>query len=237
MLLYYIRHAEPIYSPDSLTEKGKKQAVSLAERLSNSDIDEIYSSSSNRALQTAEPLAKLLKKEIKILDFCNEEYVFQEFTVTENSNLKWAYHSENMLKLFSSEEVLKLGFRWYEHPAFKNCKFSDGIKRIGENTDKFLAELGYIHDTANHIYKAHNPNEKRIALFAHEGFSHVFLPYILDIPYPYLAKFEYEHSGISVIKFDTFSDNTAVARLLQYSSDAHLYAHGPDHLYNGNLKL
>ena len=55
----------------------------------------------------------------------------------------------------------------------------------------------------------------------------------MDITYPYFVKFEYEHSGISIIKFDAFSDNTAVARLLQYSSDAH----GPDLLYNGNLKL
>lgn len=59
----------------------------------------------------------------------------------------------------------------------------------------------------------------------------------LDIPYPYFAKFEYEHSGVSIIKFDTFSDNTAFAGLLQYSSDAHLYAHGPDDLYNGRLEL
>lgn len=68
MLLYFIRHGDPIYNPDSLTEKGKIQAEALSNRLVNSKIDRIYCSSSARAIQTAEPTAKKLGKEIEILD-------------------------------------------------------------------------------------------------------------------------------------------------------------------------
>lgn len=33
MILYYIRHADPIYDPDSLTPLGIRQAEALAKRL------------------------------------------------------------------------------------------------------------------------------------------------------------------------------------------------------------
>ena len=56
MILYYIRHGEPIYDPDCLTELGHKQADAVSKRLALYGVDEIYSSTSIRARQTAEPL-------------------------------------------------------------------------------------------------------------------------------------------------------------------------------------
>ncbi|MBQ1206574.1 MAG: histidine phosphatase family protein, partial [Clostridia bacterium] len=55
MLLYVIRHGDPIYNPDSLTEKGKRQAEALARRLAVNGLDKIYSSPLVRAQQTAQP--------------------------------------------------------------------------------------------------------------------------------------------------------------------------------------
>ena len=72
MLLYYIRHGDPIYSPDSLTPLGEEQAESVARRLSRFGVDEIYSSPSNRAMRTADATCRLLGKEMHTLDFLNE---------------------------------------------------------------------------------------------------------------------------------------------------------------------
>ena len=47
MLLFYIRHGDPIYNPDSLTPLGHRQAEAVAKRLALYGIDEIYASSSN----------------------------------------------------------------------------------------------------------------------------------------------------------------------------------------------
>ena len=66
MLLFYVRHGDPIYSPDSLTPLGHEQAKALAKRLLPHGIDEIYSSPTKRAQLTATPIAELLKKEIKM---------------------------------------------------------------------------------------------------------------------------------------------------------------------------
>ena len=41
MILYYLRHGDPIYSPDSLTPLGHEQAKALAKRLATYGLDEI----------------------------------------------------------------------------------------------------------------------------------------------------------------------------------------------------
>ena len=76
MILYYIRHGDPIYNPDSLTELGHKQAKALSDRLKLYGLDEVYVSSSNRARQTAEPTCFALGKEPIVLDWANEAYVW-----------------------------------------------------------------------------------------------------------------------------------------------------------------
>ena len=72
MLLFYVRHGDPIYDPDSLTPLGERQAESVAKRLALFGIDEIYASTSTRAIQTAQPLCELLGKKLTTLDFLNE---------------------------------------------------------------------------------------------------------------------------------------------------------------------
>lgn len=57
MLLYIIRHGDPIYAPDSLTPKGHLQAAALAKRLAVHGLDKIFASPLVRAQQTAKPPA------------------------------------------------------------------------------------------------------------------------------------------------------------------------------------
>ena len=58
MLLYIVRHGDPIYVTDTLTERGKKQAEAVGKRIYDSGINVIYSSPMGRARETAEPACK-----------------------------------------------------------------------------------------------------------------------------------------------------------------------------------
>ena len=53
MKLLIIRHGDPDYSIDSLTEKGWKEAEYLSEKLVKLDIKDIYVSPKGRAKDTA----------------------------------------------------------------------------------------------------------------------------------------------------------------------------------------
>ena len=72
MLLYIVRHGDPVYSTDSLTERGKLQAEAVGKRIFDSKINKIYSSPMGRARMTAEPAARLLGLDINIEDWAYE---------------------------------------------------------------------------------------------------------------------------------------------------------------------
>ena len=65
MLLFFLRHGDPIYSPDSLTPLGRRQAEALARRLARYGVNQIFASSSKRAMETAQPACEMMKKEMK----------------------------------------------------------------------------------------------------------------------------------------------------------------------------
>ena len=58
MKLLIIRHAEPDYAHDSLTEKGFREAELLSEKLAQSSITDLYCSPMGRAQRTAKPTAE-----------------------------------------------------------------------------------------------------------------------------------------------------------------------------------
>ena len=232
MLLFYIRHGDPTYAPDSLTPLGERQAEAAAKRLALFGIDEIYSSTSKRAQLTAKPTAELLKKDIKLLDFCNESYVWKEFSIDDEDGCNWIFYKPQFRRKLASSEVTLLGDRWYEFPDFQKFKFKEGVQRVNRELDGFIAGLGYEHDREKRVYRAISPNDKRIALFAHQGFGISFLSSVLDIPYPIIANhFDMCHSGMTVIEFCK-EDGITIPKALSISNDAHIYREGLPMTYN-----
>ncbi|MBQ2890264.1 MAG: histidine phosphatase family protein, partial [Clostridia bacterium] len=110
MLLYIIRHGEPVYNPNGLTQMGQEQAEAIAKRLSLHGIDKIYASPLKRARMTAEPLAKLLNKEVIIEEFMCEEKAGESFCVKdEKGEDKWMFLIEKYRREMQSKRILDLG--------------------------------------------------------------------------------------------------------------------------------
>lgn len=237
MLLFYIRHGDPVYHPDELTPLGKRQAEAVAKRLALYGIDHVYASTSNRAIQTAQPTCEILKKEMTLLDFANEGHAYDDFSIPDkDGNRIWAIAELETKRLFASSEMRRLGENWHTHPDLPACNFKGGYERIRRETDSFLASLGYEHIQNNGTYKITKSNNSRIALFAHCNFGIAFLSSILDIPYPvFCTHFNMGHTGITVINFQEEADGYASPQILTLSSDAHLYKEGLPTNYNNEL--
>ena len=224
MLLYYVRHGDPIYHPDSLTELGEAQAKALVKRLTLYGLDKIYCSTSIRAQRTAKPTCDALKKEPVLLDWTNEHYTWLEFTfLNEKGERDWFYCQDEYKVVFNSPEVRAMGNDWVNHPCFANSDCAKGLKRVEENAYAFLEELGFKYDSERCGYKVLKKNSDRVALFAHEGFGKVFLSVVLGIPYPYIAtSFGFGHSSVTVVYFDENKD-FVYPEVLQWSNDSHLF--------------
>ena len=90
--------------------------------------------------------------------------------------------------------------------------------------------LGYEHIREKNLYKAVQPNNDRVALFAHEGFGAAFLSCILDIPYPmFSVHFGLTHSSLTVIEFREMNDYV-IPLVMTSGNDSHLYH---EHLLTG----
>lgn len=237
MIFFYVRHGDPIYNPDQLTPLGQRQAEAVAKRLATFGIDRIYSSTSGRAQETAQPTCEITKKEKILLDFCHETHAWMEMTCMEEGRRRWLFDSMRMKRLFVSDEIRTMGFRWYEHPAFKDHDYRAGMERISKGTDELLASLGYEHDHDAHLYHATAPTDERVALFAHQGFGSLFLSCLLDIPYPaFCAHYDLQHTGMTVIEFRT-DDGIVIPRLLTFGNDSHLYRDGLPLNYNNRVRF
>lgn len=234
MLFYYIRHGEPIYDPDMLTERGRVEAAALGDKLAKTGLDKIYTSTSVRAMQTAEPACKLLSLEPERLDFANEHYAWLDFTLPKKDGTgdHWVFHDEEATALFASPEIRALGDRWYEHPYFAPYNFKNGIERVYREADSFFESLGYRHDRYTGKYTVIEKNDDRVALFAHQGFGLIFLSCVLDIPYPmFCTHFDMCHTGVTVIEFNERAGGECIPKVLTFSSDSHLYAKGLESNY------
>lgn len=255
MLLFFIRHGDPTYDPDELTPLGKRQAESLARRLARYGLDDIYVSSSNRAIETMQPTAEILKKEHTVLDWANEKYAYEEQSMpTEHGVSLWGFFIPEVQKVLMSKEVRKLGQEWYEHPFFKDTDFAKGHLRIKKQTRDFIAANGFEWDEEMGMYKNKNfvsskekyvydpsvkkssfNQDKRIALFAHHGFGTNFMSALLDIPFPQMClKFNFGHTGMTVIQFDE-SKEYVVPQVLTLGNDGHLLADNMPTSYNNTI--
>ena len=95
MIIYYVRRGDPIYDPDSLTELGHKQAEALVDRMVAINPDEIYASTSNRAILTAKPTCERLGTEPILLDFANESYAWADLALGKY----WLFQDKNIINL------------------------------------------------------------------------------------------------------------------------------------------
>ena len=62
MRLLIVRHGDPDYENDTLTQKGRREAALLAERLKKEDITALYTSPLGRAKDTCMYTARALGK-------------------------------------------------------------------------------------------------------------------------------------------------------------------------------
>ena len=207
MHLYYIRHGEPDYEHNVLTELGREEAETTSIELQKIHFDYIYSSSSNRAVQTASYLANKINKPIIPLDWAKEETIFEEmgFYDEEVGFYHWIFHSKRMLKKMNE---LANDINWYDDKAFLPTVKS-GIERIKRNTDDWLKSLSIKHDFDKNRYFSNNQNDLTIAFFAHGGFGMAFISYILGMNYPYFVNHYNEHHtcGVTHIYIDETGKN------------------------------
>ena len=222
MLLYIIRHGDPIYETDTLTEKGKRQAEAVGRRLASRRFDRVYASANKRAQETAKPFCELTGLPLQIAPWTSESLAWRDLSVETDEGRTWAFTSVPNTA-FRREESLRAGDDWHRLPEFAAIDGPAAYGRIIAASDEFLARQGYVRE--GRVYRAVRPNDERVAVFCHQGFGLTWLSHLLQIPpQMFWASFDITHTGVTILQFKADKNGFAAPRCLCFSDMSHLYA-------------
>ncbi len=230
MLLYIIRHGDPIYETDSLTERGRLQAEAVAKRMKAAGINKVFSSPMGRARMTAEPTCRLLGLECNIEKWAHEIYdPFPDINQTVGRITQNIYERGNGSIDIPYE-------RSFECEGFNTPQMRDSAEFIKREGNAFLERLGYKEE--NGIYRVVCPNNDRIALFCHAVMGRVWLSTLLHIPVHMMwLAFSYTHTGVTIIEFPNTDNGITVPRCRCFSDMSHLFDAGLDMKHDNDIDI
>ncbi len=218
MRLIIVRHGDPDYDIDSLTEKGFREAALLSDRLSKLDISAIYCSPLGRAKDTAKPTLEKLSIKMKILDWLEE---FPRSVYGSNGELRRAW--DQLPRFWTKEDTYFDKDNWLEGSIFENTQTEELYKNVCKNLDELLEKHGYKRE--NHLYRAIKPNHDTVVIFCHFGLECVLLSHILNIsPMCLWHGFVALPTSVTTLITEEREEGYAYFRCNAFGDVSHLYA-------------
>lgn len=221
MKILIIRHGDPDYSIDSLTEKGWREAALLSERLEKMDIDDFYVSPLGRARDTARDTLRRVGKTAEVLPWLEE---FRGRTCSPHTaefKLPWNLTPQYWTlqpELYSKDE-------WRENGLFRTGNVEEIYDETADGVDELLARYGYIRDGA--IYRCEQNSDKTIALVCHFALGMVILSHILGVsPVVMWQCFFMPTSSVTTLVTEERRPGEVFFKCMQVGDTSHLYAGG-----------
>ena len=222
MRILIIRHADPDYEIDGLTERGKLEAAALAKRLAKESITEIYCSTLGRARRTAEPTLKAKGMTAKYCEWLREfSYASVNLPYCDKPRICWDLFPsfvETCKGLYSPTE-------WRNEPFIKEGDVLTHYDSVCHELDQVIEKHGYVRE--GYSYKAVKPNHDTIALFCHYGVASVLLAHLTNSsPYTFWQNTVKLPSSVTTIYTEERRDGIASMRASGIGDVGHLYAEG-----------
>lgn len=223
MKLYILRHADPDYDNDCITEKGVREAEELARRAASFGLTHLYTSPFRRTRQTAQHIADSCGIEPAVLEWTHE--LNELISDTEYGRLaSWDVPPEHYL---SPERVNTRSSVHIADDMPARSESLAALERIGAESDAFFFRFGYARDGARYTVEHHS--DAQIAVVCHLGFGMTWLSHLLRIPLDTVwSGFWFPPASVSAVLFEERSGNFAVPRLVSFADISHLYGKGLD---------
>lgn len=175
LTLLFIRHADPDYKNDTITERGHAQAKALGEALADTRIDSIYCSPMGRAQATMRYVAEKKGMSSATLEWLRELDGCYRKDET-GGYWAWNQHAVDLgalgpITMENWASTVHYGEKMTAVSATQHAAF-----------DAFLYERGIVRDGVR--YRISRSIDEVIAYFCHEGFIKTLLPHLLQIPLP-----------------------------------------------------
>lgn len=223
MKIIFVRHGEPDYIKDCLTENGKKQAKNVAVRLKDQHIKAVFSSPMGRAKESAFYTASELGQDVQILDFMHEiDWGDREDNLEEHGILPYDGHPWTLAYRMLSESTGYFGSsNWPEHHYFSDNKCIDYYMQVSKSIDAFLANYGLVRKDG--LYECTEENNDTVVIFAHGGSGAVLFSHIFCLPFPFvLTSMPFGVCSVSIIDFTAQHGTMVIPRLELFNDMGHI---------------
>ena len=225
MRLILIRHGEPDAVTRRLTEKGRREADLLRDRVLNwKNIRAIYTSPLARAVETAEPSLRALGRTAEELSWLQEFDHPVVFTNGKPSSVAWDMSSD----LLAEEPDYYDPDRFLDTPLFRSQpEIAAHYAAMRNGLDSLLASYGYHHEAGTTMFRldenALGDDDDNLVFFCHFGAISFMLGYLSGIsPVTLLHHFVILPTGITAINAEKDGDASAHFRVQFYGDTSHL---------------
>lgn len=224
MRLIIIRHGDPDYEKDSLTQKGWREAALLADRIAQMDVKKFYVSPLGRARDTAKVTLDRVGRTATVCDWLREfpaEIVRPDVAV--GKAIAWDWLPED----WTGEECFYHRDKWMEHPVMARGHAGELYGKVVQGLDNLLAEHGYVREGA--IYRAECANQDTLVFFCHFGVECVMLSHLMQVS-PMIL---WHHtcaapSAVTTVVTEERRKGSAIFRVSSFGDISHLYAGGEE---------
>ncbi|OAB40134.1 histidine phosphatase family protein [Paenibacillus glacialis] len=229
MQIFLIRHADPDYAIDDLTEFGHQEAEALGKRMASIGLDELYASPLGRAQTTASYIAKETGLGIQT-EAWTRELDWSEIMSEGTLRAIWDYPGEHILELSSGKR------QWGDETDhwLMQDEYRKRFSELQAASDEFMLRHHYRRE--NGLYRMVQPSTKKIGLVCHGGFGLAWLAHLLQIPLSLAwSVFWLAPSSVTTVLLEERSKEFAVPRCIGMGDVSHLYANGMNYRPRGLL--
>lgn len=177
MRLIIIRHGDPDYEKDSLTEKGWREAELLAERISKLDVKAFYVSPLGRAKDTASLTLQKMGRTAEECDWLREFWprIKRPDVAGTREAIAWDWLPED----WTADPAYFLRDGWVETEIMRDGHVKEAYDMTVRNFDALLAEHGYVRE--GEYYRVERANKDTIVFFCHFGLECVLLSRLMNV--------------------------------------------------------
>lgn len=218
MDLILVRHGDPDYEMNCLTELGHRQAEAASVCLSSMKPDMIFASTYGRAIETAEHTASKLNMEIRQLHFMREIATLVKTDDEEIRRSVSPWHASE--KLYAETSDL-LTYDYSDFFPWSGTNLPNCFREISEGFEGLMRELGCFCN--GRTYCADQDSDLKIMIFAHAGSISCLLAHILGLhPYYCLGHFRFACTGITRVHFKRYENGVLIPELITLNEHNHL---------------
>ncbi len=219
MKIILIRHGDPDYTIDSLTDKGWKEAEYLAERIAKLDVRDFYVSPLGRAKDTASLTLKKMNRTATECEWLREFSTQINRPDCEGSSICWDWLPQD----WTQEERFFRYDEWYQPTIMSEGKVQEEYRWMTSNFDDLLASYGYVRD--GHFYRVEQGNNDTIVFFCHFGVTCVLISYLIGVsPMVFWHGLCAAPSSVSTLVTEERRKGIVSFRMSSYGDISHLYA-------------